>query len=60
MNDSKKYSSEIQKDFQDGVAAGVSGTPTFYIGNPQKGYVQLVGAQPYSVIKQAIDQELAS
>lgn len=58
--DSKKYSSEIQKDFQDGVTAGVSGTPTFYIGNTQKGYVQLVGAQPYSVIKQAIDQELAS
>lgn len=58
--DSKKYDSEIDKDFQDGSNAGVSGTPTFYIGSSQKGYVQLVGAQPYSVIKAAIDQELAS
>jgi protein-disulfide isomerase len=58
--DSNKYDSEVSKDFQDGVNAGVSGTPTFYIGNAQRGYVQLVGAQPYSVIKAAIDQELAS
>lgn len=58
--DSNKYDSEVSKDFQDGSSAGVGGTPTFYIGNPQRGYVELVGAQPYSVIKQAIDQELAS
>lgn len=57
--DSKKYQSEVEKDFNDGTAAGVSGTPTFYIGSPQKGYQEIVGAQPYSVIKQAIDQELA-
>lgn len=57
--DSNKYDSEVSKDFQDGSNAGVSGTPTFYIGNPQKGYIELVGAQPYSVIKQVIDQELA-
>lgn len=58
--DTQKYASEVQKDFQDGVNAGVSGTPTFFIGNDARGYIKIVGAQPYSVIKAAIDQELAS
>lgn len=58
--DSQKYLTEVTKDFQEGSNTGVSGTPTFYIGNPQKGYVELVGAQPYSVFKQVIDQELAA
>ena len=57
---SSKYDSEITKDFQDGAAAGVQGTPTIYIGSPEKGYIQIVGAQPYSVVKQAIEQELAA
>ncbi len=53
--DSKKYASEIQNDIQDGQAAGVSGTPTFFInGN------KVVGAQPYSVFEQAIDAALGS
>lgn len=57
--DSNKYDAEVRKDLQDGVTAGVSGTPTFYIGSPSNGYIQLVGAQPYSSIKQTIEQELA-
>ncbi len=52
--DSGKYASEIQKDFADGSAAGVSGTPSFFI-NGQR----IVGAQPYSVFKQVIEAELA-
>jgi protein-disulfide isomerase len=52
--DSRKYQSEVQKDFTDGVAAGVTGTPTFFI-NGQK----LVGAQPYAVFQAAIDAALA-
>lgn len=56
--DSGKYAQEVQKDFQDGVNAGVSGTPTFFIGNPKDGYTAVVGAQPYSVIKQVIDSML--
>ncbi|MBI4896095.1 MAG: thioredoxin domain-containing protein [Candidatus Aenigmarchaeota archaeon] len=35
------------------------GTPTFFIGN-DKGYVKVVGAQPYSVFKTAIDNALNS
>lgn len=40
----------VDKDQQDGVARGVSGTPTFFI-NGQK----LVGAQPYESFKTIID-----
>lgn len=44
---------EIQKDLQDGTAAGISGTPGFIING------QLVsGAQPFSVFQQVIDAAL--
>lgn len=52
--DSGKYASEVQKDFQDGQAAGVTGTPAFFI-NGQK----VTGAQPFSNFKQVIDSELS-
>lgn len=52
--DDGKYRAEVQADFAAGQAAGVSGTPTFFI-NGQK----IVGAQPFSVFKQIIDAELA-
>ncbi|MBI3259229.1 MAG: DsbA family protein [Ignavibacteriae bacterium] len=58
--DSGKYKNEVQKDTTDGSNAGVSGTPTFFIGSPQKGYTMLVGAQPYATFQQAIDQELSA
>ncbi len=51
--DSGKYASETQKDFEDGQKAGVSGTPTFFING-----IKVVGAQPYNVFEQAIEQEL--
>ncbi|NQV92014.1 DsbA family protein [Candidatus Woesearchaeota archaeon] len=52
--DSGKYKAEIQKDIQDGAAAGIQGTPGFIING------KLVsGAQPFSVFKQVIDAELA-
>ncbi len=51
--DSGKYKSEVEKDFADGSAYGVSGTPTLFInGKP------VVGAQPFSVFKAIIDGEL--
>lgn len=52
--DSGSMASEVKKDFNDGVAYGVTGTPSFFI-NGQK----IVGAQPYEVFKQIIDAELA-
>jgi len=51
--DSGKYASEVQKDFSDGKAAGVSGTPTFFVNGKK-----LVGAQPYEAFEQIINQEL--
>jgi len=50
----------VQQDFQDGVSLGVSGTPTFFIGNDKIGYQKVVGAQPYSSIKQIIEQALGA
>jgi protein-disulfide isomerase len=54
--DSKKYSSLVDKYSQEGSTYGVSGTPTFYVGNDKNGYTQLVGAQPISTFQQTIDQ----
>jgi len=53
--DNGETASIVQQDFKDGQAAGVSGTPAFFInGKP------LVGAQPFSSFKTAIDAALVS
>lgn len=51
--DSGKYADEVASDVADGTAAGVSGTPTFFIN----GQI-LVGAQPFSAFEQVIEAEL--
>jgi protein-disulfide isomerase len=51
--DSKKYDQKIQNDYNLGSGIGVNGTPTFFVNGKQ-----IVGAQPYSAFKSAIDQEL--
>ena len=51
--DSGIMASEVQKDFSDGSEYGVSGTPTLFING-----VKVVGAQPYSVFEEIIEQEL--
>ena len=58
--DSNKYADEVSKDIQDGTTYGVSGTPTFFIGNDKDGYTLIVGAQPFSTFKTTIDQVLAN
>ena len=52
--DSGEKASEVQADFAAGSAAGVSGTPSFFING-----VKLVGAQPFAAFQQIIDAELA-
>jgi protein-disulfide isomerase len=52
--DNKTDDAKAAKDMSDGQAAGVSGTPTFFING-----TSVVGAQPYAAIKAIIDQELA-
>lgn len=52
--ESKKYFKEIEKDLQDGMAAGVTGTPAYFING-----LFLSGAQPYEAFKTIVDEELA-
>lgn len=51
--DSGKYKTEVENDFADGSAYGVSGTPTIFINGRA-----VVGAQPFSSFKVIIDEEL--
>jgi len=55
---SGKYIEEIRKDLDDGRDYGVSGTPGFFVGNDQIGYVELRGAQPFDSFKKIIDAQL--
>jgi protein-disulfide isomerase len=53
-----KYIEEIQKDLDDGRTYGISGTPGFFIGNDQIGFIELKGAQPFENFKKVIDSQL--
>ncbi len=50
---SGKYLQKIQKEQQEGLADGVSGTPTFFIGSQK-----IVGAQSIDAFSQIIDKAL--
>lgn len=50
---SRKYEQEVLDDFDAGVAAGIQGTPSFYVNG-----IPLVGAQPFEAFKEVIDAEL--
>ncbi|WP_456475539.1 DsbA family protein [Candidatus Pyrohabitans sp.] len=51
---SGKYEEEVRKDLQDGINAGVTGTPAFFING-----IPLKGAQSFEAFKAIIDAELA-
>ena len=51
----KTHAAQIDKDIADGVAAGVNGTPAFFINGRS-----LSGAQPFDKFKEVIDDELAN
>jgi protein-disulfide isomerase len=53
-----KYIEEIQKDLNDGRTYGITGTPGFFIGNDEIGFVELKGAQPFESFKKVIDSQL--
>ncbi len=52
--DSGQMASEVQKDMADGAAAGVQGTPAFFING-----LEISGAQPFQAFQQAIEAALA-
>ena len=55
-----KYVKEIQNDLNDGRAYGITGTPGFFIGNQEIGFVELKGAQPFESFKKVIDSQLGN
>lgn len=57
--DSGKHIEEIQNDLNDGRTYGVSGTPGFFVGNAEIGFIPINGAQPYSVFQRIIDDQLS-
>ena len=59
--DSGKYKDRVQKDFADGQAAGVTGTPSFVITYTVKGQTKserIDGAQPFSTFQQKLEAAL--
>jgi len=63
--ESGKYVAKVRKDLAEAQKAGVSGTPTFFVGltDPKSSEIKavrkIVGAQNYAVFKAAIDSLLA-
>jgi len=64
--DGGKYAAQIRKDLAEGEKAGISGTPTFWLGltDPKdtktiKATRVLRGAQGYSAFQAAIDELLS-
>jgi len=56
---SGKYAALVQSDYNDGVAAGVQGTPTSFIISKDGTKTEVQGAQPYANLKATIDALLA-
>ncbi len=59
---SRKFKGEVEKDMADAAAAGVTGTPSFFVGkSTADGKITgkiIVGAQPYSAFQAAIEEAL--
>jgi len=57
-----KYTAEVQKDYNDGVAAGVQGTPGFFLGKTRGDDTMqslfIRGAQPVAAFRQVIERLL--
>lgn len=51
---SRKYKDKVEADYQDGIKAGVRGTPGNFVNGQS-----IPGAVPYSTLKEAVDQALA-
>lgn len=52
--DADETTAMVQRDYEAGLQLGVSGTPTFFINGRM-----LVGAQPYAVFAQYVEEELS-
>jgi protein-disulfide isomerase len=52
--ESRRYVDEVEADYEFAVNLGIRSTPTFFVNG-----IPVVGAQPFEVFKNLIDQELA-
>lgn len=57
---SGKYLQEVQQDLNDGRTYDITGTPGFFIGNEDIGFVKIDGAQPFESFKKVIDSQLGT
>jgi protein-disulfide isomerase len=64
--DSDQHAERIERDLRDGEAAGIQGTPTFFLGLTNRADPttflatrNLIGAQPYGNFKRMIEELLA-
>jgi len=55
-----RFAGTIAKEYEDGLALGIDGTPTSYIVTTTGQPIAIQGAQPYATLKAAIDAILAS
>ncbi len=55
---SQEIADEVNDDTLDAASYGATGTPTFFIGNEEDGFIKLVGAQPFSAFQRVIDEQL--
>lgn len=56
---SGKYIEEIRNDLDDGRNYGVTGTPGFFIGNDELGFIEVKGAQPFENFQKVLDLQLS-
>ncbi len=55
---SPEVEAEVRHDHSQAGGYGVTGTPTFFVGNEDTGYTRLTGAQPYEAFQSIIDSKL--
>lgn len=56
--DNGTHAQEVQQDMSDGAAAGISGTPGFWVIGPDGEGELISGAYPFSEFQRAIDERL--
>ena len=57
--ESEEMANEVKKDVADATRYGSTGTPTFFVGTEEDGFIKLVGAQPYAAFQAAIENYLS-
>ncbi len=56
--ESEDIADEVNRDALAAASLGITGTPSFFIGNEKDGFVKLVGAQPFTAFQSIIDDKL--